>query len=344
MTGRLVMKTDPARDVGLAYAAHAYEDDVHAPHCGTVGPDPWHSSSMDSGLDVSDARHRVAIIGSGFGGLFVAKCLKRAEVDITLISRVSHHTFQPLLYQVATGILSQANIAPATREILKRQKNAKVLLGEVSEIDLQCAHGHLGGGCASYGDRVRLTDPGGGRRDRRFRQRRVEPFAPGLKSIDDALELRARIFGAFEMAELETDPDAVAAWMTFVVVGAGPTGVELAGQIVELSRRTIKHDFRRIDPRDARVILVEGGDHVLSTFGPNQSVKAQRQLTKMGIDVRLQGLVDAVNETGVEVRFRDGHLEHIASRCVIWAAGVQASALGQQVAEQSTPRSIAPGA
>ena len=290
---------------------------------------------MDSGLDVSDARHRVAIIGSGFGGLFAAKRLKRAEVDITLISRVSHHTFQPLLYQVATGILSQGEIAPATREILKRQKNAKVLLGEVSEIDLDARTVTSAVGALRTVTEYDSLILAAGAETGYFGNDAFEPFAPGLKSIDDALELRARIFGAFEMAELETDPDAVAAWMTFVVVGAGPTGVELAGQIVELSRRTIKHDFRRIDPRDARVILVEGGDHVLSTFGPNQSLKAQRQLTKMGIDVRLQGLVDAVNETGVEVRFRDGHLEHIASRCVIWAAGVQASALGRQVAEQS---------
>src|SRR5690606_20670978 len=259
----------------------------------------------------------------------------RAEVDITLISRVSHHTFQPLLYQVATGILSQGEIAPATREILKRQKNAKVLLGEVSEIDLDARTVTSAVGALRTVTEYDSLILAAGAETGYFGNDAFEPFAPGLKSIDDALELRARIFGAFEMAELETDPDAVAAWMTFVVVGAGPTGVELAGQIIELSRRTIKKDFRHIDPTKARVILIEGGDHVLSSFGAHQSVKAQEQLTKMGIDVRLQGLVDAVNETGVEVRYRDGRVEHIASRCVIWAAGVQASPLGKQVAQQS---------
>ena len=154
--------------------------------------------------------------------------------------------------------------------------------------------------------------------------------------IRDAVSGLARqLTGQQPAPETRADPDAVEAWTTFVVVGAGPTGVELAGQIIELSRRTIKNDFRHIDPRKARVILIEGGDHVLSSFGAHQSVKAQEQLTKMGIDVRLQGLVDAVNETGVEVRYRDGRVEHIASRCVIWAAGVQASPLGKQVAQQS---------
>jgi NADH dehydrogenase len=286
-------------------------------------------------MQTTDPRHRVVIIGSGFGGLFAAKRLKRADVDVTLISRVSHHTFQPLLYQVATGILSQGEIAPATREILKRQKNAQVLLGEVDEIDLTARRV-----TSAVGSHRTVTEYdslilAAGAQTGYFGNDGFEPFAPGLKSIDDALELRARIFGAFEMAELESDPQAVAAWMTFVVVGAGPTGVELAGQIIELSRRTIRKDFRRIDPRQARVILIEGGDGVLSGFGPTQSAKAREQLTKMGIDVRLQGLVDAVDGTGVEVRYRDGRAEHLASRCVIWAAGVQASPLGAQVAEQS---------
>ena len=147
-----------------------------------------------------------------------------------------------------------------------------------------------------------------------------EPFAPGLKSIDDALELRARVFGAFEMAELQQEAADAEPWMTFVVVGAGPTGVELAGQIVELSHRTLKRDFRRIDPRDARVILVEGGDGVLSSFGPKQSRRAGEQLERMGIDVRLQGMVEDVDESGVTVKYRDGSTQHIATRCVLWAA------------------------
>jgi NADH dehydrogenase len=281
------------------------------------------------------AKHHVVIIGSGFGGLFAAKRLKRADVDITLVSRVSHHTFQPLLYQVATGILSQGEIAPATREILARQRNVQVLLGDVTDIDLSARTV-----TSEVGPLITVTPydsliVAAGARTGYFGNDHFEPFAPGLKSIDDALELRARIFGAFEMAELQQDPAAVQAWLTFVVVGAGPTGVELAGQIEELSRRTLKRDFRTIDPRDARVILVEGGDGVLSTFGPKQSRKAGELLERMGIDVRLQGLVEAVDESGATVKYRDGRTEHIESHCVLWAAGVAASPLGQQLAEQS---------
>lgn len=280
-------------------------------------------------------KHRVVIIGSGFGGLFAAKKLKRADVEVTLISRVSHHTFQPLLYQVATGILSQGEIAPATREILKRQRNAQVLLGDVTDIDLATRTV-----TSTVGSLTTVTEydsliVAAGARTGYFGNDHFEPFAPGLKSIDDALELRARIFGAFEIAELQQDPADAEPWMTFVVVGAGPTGVELAGQIVELSRRTLKRDFRTIDPRQTRVILVEGGDGVLATFGPKQSRKAGEQLAKMGVDVRLQGLVDSVDESGVEVKYRDGRTERIASHCVLWAAGVAGSPLGQQLVEQS---------
>lgn len=282
-----------------------------------------------------DARHRVVIVGSGFGGLFAAKRLKRADADVTVISRVAHHTFQPLLYQVATGILSQGEIAPATREILRRHKNTSVLLGEVTEIDL------TGRTVTSSVGPQRTVTPydslivAAGAQTGYFGNDHFEPFAPGLKSIDDALELRARIFGAFELAELQAEPAEAEAWTTFVVVGGGPTGVELAGQIVELSRRTINRDFRRIDPSVSRVVLVEGGDGILSNFGPKQSRKAQQQLAKMGVDVRVQMLVQAVDDEGVEVRLRDGSTERIASRCVLWAAGVSASALGRQLAEQS---------
>lgn len=280
-------------------------------------------------------KHRVVIIGSGFGGLFAAKKLKRADVEVTVISRVSHHTFQPLLYQVATGILSQGEIAPATREILKRQRNAHVLLGDVTRIDLAARTVTSMVGSLSTVTEYDSLIVAAGARTGYFGNDDFEPFAPGLKSIDDALELRARIFGAFEMAELQQDPAEVQPWTTFVVVGAGPTGVELAGQIVELSRRTLKRDFRTIDPRDARVILVEGGDAVLATFGPKQARRAGEQLAKMGVDVRLQGLVESVDEAGVRVRYRDGRIEHIASHCVLWAAGVAGSPLGQQLAQQS---------
>lgn len=281
------------------------------------------------------AKHRVVIIGSGFGGLFAAKRLKRADAEVTLISRVSHHTFQPLLYQVATGILSQGEIAPATREILKRQDNVEVLLGDVTTIDLSARTVTSSVGVLQTITEYDSLIVAAGATTGYFGNDEFEPFAPGLKSIDDALELRARVFGAFEMAELQQEAADAEPWMTFVVVGAGPTGVELAGQIVELSHRTLKRDFRRIDPRDARVILVEGGDGVLSSFGPKQSRRAGEQLERMGIDVRLQGMVEDVDESGVTVKYRDGSTQHIATRCVLWAAGVAASPLGRQLAEQS---------
>lgn len=280
-------------------------------------------------------RHRVVIIGSGFGGLFAAKRLKRADVDVTVISRVSHHLFQPLLYQVATGILSQGEIAPATREILKHQKNAEVVLGEVTSIDLAAKTV-----TSEVGVHRKVTEydsliVSAGASTGYFGNDHFEPFAPGLKSIDDALELRARIYGAFEMAELQDKAEDADPWLTFVVVGAGPTGVEMAGQIIELSRRTIRKDFRHIDPARARVILLEGGDGVLSGFGPHQSEKAQQSLEKMGIDVRCGAMVQSVDATGVEVQYRDGSSEYVASNCVVWAAGVQASPLGAQLAQQS---------
>ena len=282
-----------------------------------------------------ESRHHVVIIGSGFGGLFAAKRLKRADVDVTLISRVSHHVFQPLLYQVATGILSQGEIAPATREVLKRSSNTTVLLGEVTEVDLAARTV-----VSQIGEMRTVTTydsliVAAGAQTGYYGNDQFEPFAPGLKSIDDALEIRARIFGAFEMAELQDKPEDARPWMTFVVVGGGATGVELAGQIVELSRRTIRRDFRRIDPTTARVILVEGGDGVLSSFGPKQSAKAEEQLQKMGIEVRTGTLVRAVDQTGVDVEHHDGSSEHIASNCVVWAAGVQANPLGRAIAEQA---------
>jgi NADH:ubiquinone reductase (H+-translocating) len=282
------------------------------------------------------ARHRVVIVGSGFGGLFGAKALARADVDVTLIARTSHHLFQPLLYQVATGILSQGEIAPATREILSHQKNAVVLLGEVIDIDLTAktvTHQVFGGTSVTPYDSL-IVAAGAGQSY--FGNDHFADFAPGMKSIDDALELRGRIFGAFELAEVAaTRGEDVGRLLTFVVVGAGPTGVEISGQIAELARRTLKKDFRAIQSTHARVILIDGVDQVLPSFGEKLGAKALSELNKLGVDVQLGTLVTDVDETGLAVRRADGSTERIEAATKIWAAGVQANPLGQRLADQS---------
>src|SRR3954454_14520275 len=222
-------------------------------------------------------RHRVVIVGSGFGGLFAARALDGAPVDVTLIARTSHHLFQPLLYQVATGILSSGEVAPATREILKRQRNVTVLLGDVEKIDVEARTV-----TSAAPERTTVTPYdslilAAGSAQSYFGHDEFSEFAPGMKSIDDALELRGRIFGAFELAELGAmRGENVDALLTFVVVGAGPTGVEMAGQIAELSRRTLKRDFRAINSRNARVILVDAAGQVLPPFGAQLGVKTKR--------------------------------------------------------------------
>src|SRR3954470_23256542 len=214
----------------------------------------------------STGRPRVVIVGSGFGGLFAAQALPKAPVDVTVIGKTGHHLFQPLLYQVATGILSEGEIAPATREILRRQQNASVVLGEVTDIDLAArtvTSTVLGRTTVHEYDEL-IVAAGAGQSY--FGNDRFAEFAPGMKSIDDALELRGRIFGAFELAELATDPAEIDRLLTFVVVGAGPTGVEMAGQIAELAHRTLRKDFRHIDPTSARVILLDAAPKVLPPF------------------------------------------------------------------------------
>jgi len=281
------------------------------------------------------ARHRVVIIGSGFGGLFAAKALRRAPVDITLLSRTTHHLFQPLLYQVATGILSEGEIAPATREVLKRQRNARVLFGEVTAVDVEArtvlSHAPTGTTTTPYDSLIVAA----GSSQSYFGNDRFADFAPGMKSIDDALELRGRIFGAFEMAELATDPDEIDRWLTFVVVGAGATGVEMAGQISELARRTLPGDFRAIDPATARVVLLDAADAVLGNFGEKLSDKASKQLRRIKVDVQLGAKVVDIDGSGIEVQDRDGSVRRIPSMCKIWAAGVAGSPLGQQLAQQT---------
>ncbi|MCW2681588.1 MAG: putative dehydrogenase [Frankiales bacterium] len=280
-------------------------------------------------------KHRVVVIGSGFGGLFATKALRRADVQVTLIDRTSHHLFQPLLYQVATGILSEGEIAPPTRDILRRQKNARVLLGTVETIDLEArtvTH--------TVVDRTTVTPydslvVAAGAGQSYFGNDHFAEFAPGMKSIDDALELRGRIFGAYEMAELEDDPLKLDAWLTFVVVGAGPTGVEMAGQIAELSRRTLKGNFRTFDPSTTRVVLLDAADKVLGTFGDDLAEHAKHELEGMGVEVQLGAMVVDVDRYGIVVKDRDGSTRRLESRTKIWAAGVAASPLGEQLAAQS---------
>jgi len=282
------------------------------------------------------ARHKVVVIGSGFGGLFGTKALRKADVDVTVIAKTTHHLFQPLLYQVATGILSEGEIAPPTREVLSSQDNASVILGEVTDIDLAAktvTSQVLGRDTVTSYDSL-LVAAGAGQSY--FGNDHFAEFAPGMKSIDDALELRGRIFGAFEMAELgATRGDDIDHLLTFVVVGAGPTGVEMAGQIAELAHRTLNKDFRAINTRTARVVLIDAAGQVLPPFGAKLGAKAKAELEKLGVEVMLGAMVTDVDERGLEVKFKDGTVERIDSVAKIWAAGVQANPLGRTLSEQS---------
>ena len=281
------------------------------------------------------SRHRVVIIGSGFGGLTAAKQLKRTDVDVTLISKTTTHLFQPLLYQVATGILSEGDIAPTTRLILRKQKNVRVLLGEVNAVDLKAKT------VTSKLMDMQTVTPydslmvAAGAQQSYFGNDQFATYAPGMKTIDDALELRGRILGAFEAAEVSTDPAERERRLTFVVVGAGPTGVEVAGQIVELADRTLAGAFRTITPSDCRVILLDAAPAVLPPMGPKLGLKAQQRLEKMGVEIQLNAMVTAVDYKGITVKEKDGTQRRIECACKVWAAGVQASSLGKMIAEQS---------
>ena len=282
-----------------------------------------------------EATPRVVVIGTGFGGLFATRKLAKTPVQVTLIGSTSHHLFQPLLYQVATGVLSQGEIAPATREVLRKQKNAEVLLGDVISIDVEnrtvTSVTPIGETVTPYDSLIVAAGAG----QSYFGNDHFAEFAPGMKSIDDALEQRGRIFGSFEMAELLDDPAEVEEWLTFVVIGAGPTGVEMAGQIAELAHSTLRRDFRRIDPTRARILLLDAAPAVLGTFGERLSQKAQKQLESIGVTVELNVKVVGVDDSGVDVLDPDGTPRRIAARTKIWAAGVSASPLARVLAEQT---------
>jgi len=279
-------------------------------------------------------RHRVVVVGAGFGGLFATKALRKAPVDITLINATTSHLFQPLLYQVATGILSEGEIAPPIREVLKRQDNVDVRLGTVTDIDVDARTVTANSLGIEYTVEYDSLIVAAGSSQSYFGNNQFAQYAPGMKSVDDALELRARIFGAFELADLETHPAEIERWLTFVVVGAGPTGVEMAGQIAELAHRTLPGQYKHIDPRNARVILIDALPAVLNTFGDRLSTRALRQLHLLGVEVELETKVVDVDRTGIEVETKQGH-KRIESMTKIWAAGVAAPPLARQLAEKA---------
>jgi len=270
---------------------------------------------------MSSARPRIVIVGAGFGGLFAARSLARADADITLVDRHNYHLFQPLLYQVATAGLPPSDIAWPIRSILRSQRNTSVLLGEVTGVDVG-------------GHRVQLRDQAlpfdylilaTGSTHSYFGHEEWASIAPGLKSIDDATQIRRRILRAFEAAEMENDPARRERWLRFVIVGGGPTGVELAGTIAELAHHTLAKDFRRIDPRAAKVTLIEAGARVLAAFKEPQSAYAQRALERLGVEVRTGTTVTGADAFGVTL----GGAERVESATVLWAAGVASSPAGR---------------
>jgi NADH:ubiquinone reductase (H+-translocating) len=264
----------------------------------------------------------VVIIGAGFGGLTCAQALKRAKVKITIVDRANHHLFQPLLYQVAMAGLSPADIAQPIRSILRKQKNVKVLLDEATDVDFNNQTVELRDSKLEYDYLVLAT----GGRTSYFGHDEWETFAPGLKDLDDAVEIRRRVLLAFEAAEKETDPERRRALMTFVVVGGGPTGVELAGAIAELSHFVLARDFRSIFPEEAEILLLEGGPKILPSFAPDLSKSAHRQLTELGVRVQTGAQVTHIDEFGVNLGD-----ERVRAATVIWAAGVSATTLTERL-------------
>jgi NADH dehydrogenase len=267
---------------------------------------------------------RVVILGCGFAGLWAAQGLRRAKADVTVIDRTNHHLFSPLLYQVATAGLSAPAIAAPIRHILANQRNTTVLLGDVKEIDVSARHVALEDGTQIGYDRLIVAT---GATHSYFGNDAWAPFAPGLKTLEDAFEIRTRILLAFERAERETDPARRAAWLTFVVIGGGATGVELAGTLAEIARHTLKGEFRRFDPHIARVVLVEATNRILPPYPTDLSENARLQLERLGVTVWLGRRVTGVDAGGVSL----GN-DRLEAKTVIWAAGVASSPLGRALA------------
>lgn len=272
-------------------------------------------------------RPRVVIVGGGFGGLAAARALRGADASVTLVDRKNHHLFQPLLYQVATGELSPANIASPLRAILSRQDNCRVVLDEVTGFDVERRLVVTRTGELLYDSLVVAA----GARHGYFGHDEWERFAPGLKTLEDATEMRRRVLFAFEAAEREEDPARVAEWLTFVIVGGGPTGVELAGALSETAYHTLRRDFRRIDPTEARILLVEAGPRILSTYPGELSARARRSLERLSVTVLTGSAVTAIHADRVELEGEDR--TEVRTRTVLWSAGVAASPLGRRLAE-----------
>ena len=281
-----------------------------------------------------DSRHRVVIVGGGFGGLPAARWLGRQPVDVTLIDRRNHHLFQPLLYQVATGLLPAGQVAPAIRHVLRKHKNVRVKLAEVTGFDLERRVVN-----ASVFGFQKFELPydslivAAGVNQSYFGHPEYALYAPGMKTIDDALELRRRILGAFEAAEMTHDPTERERWLTIAIVGAGPTGVELAGQIRELATRSLRGEFRSFDPSSVRVILLDAGNEPLASFGHQLAGKATKGLEHLGVELRMGARVVGIDATGVDISDGDGNASRLPTYTTVWAAGVEASPLAKELAQ-----------
>ncbi|WP_413201192.1 NAD(P)/FAD-dependent oxidoreductase [Nostoc piscinale] len=277
-----------------------------------------------------NTKHQVVIVGGGFGGLYTAKYLGNANVNVTLIDKRNFHLFQPLLYQVATGTLSPGDISSPLRSVFSKSKNTQVLLGEVSDIDPKTQKVMMGNQVIPYDTLIVAT----GANHSYFGKEHWKDLAPGLKTVEDAIEMRRRIFGAFEAAEKETDPEKRSAWLTFVIVGGGPTGVELAGAIAELAYKTLKEDFRSIDTSETKILLLQGGDRILPHISPDLSEEATASLRKLGVVINTKTRVTDIENDIVTFK-QNGEIRSIHSKTILWAAGVKGSTMGAILAERT---------
>ncbi len=276
---------------------------------------------------------KVVIVGGGFGGLFAARGLRRCDVDVVLVDRTMHHLFQPLLYQVATGVLSEGQVAFPLRSALRHHRNVECLLAQVESVDVDARTVHA---VRPRGEPITVPYDdlviAAGVRQSYFGHDEFAQHAPGMKTLADALEIRTRVFGAFEMAAAASDREERRRWLTFALVGGGPTGVELAGQIRELALHTLRREYHDIDPSDARVLLFDGGDEPLAPFGTALAAKAARALTDLGVELHMRSIVTGVDADGLDVRGQDGETKRYAAGTVLWAAGVTAAPLADAVA------------